>query len=64
MERFNGSAEETRKALDYFRYEVKKAGFHNTPTSFTTMLYKAKNYADKHPDLPKLITINAWNECV
>jgi hypothetical protein len=27
MESFGGSAEETRKALDYFRDEVKKAGF-------------------------------------
>ena len=158
MESFNGSAVETRKALDYFRDEVKKAGFpdlhiqwnqgggslmskeraeqfrknvetmgfnsiamynmggmdedylvygtnsvkireqmdelldipvfpcvsvgwddtprfpakgkrsvvheHNTPTSFATLLSKAKKYADEHPDQPKLITINAWNEWV
>lgn len=158
MESFGGSAVETRKALDYFRDEVKKAGFpglhiqwnqgggslmsderanqfrknvdtmgfnsvamynmggmaedylvygtnsikireqmneildvpvfpcvsvgwddtprfpaklknstvnyHNTPTSFATLLSKAKEYADKHPEQPKLITINAWNEWV
>ena len=158
LESFNGSAEETRKALDYFREEVKKAGFpglhiqwnqgggsimskeagtrfservnqmgfnsvamynmgginedylvygvnsrkirtqmdsilnvplfpcvsvgwdntprypakgihdvvhyHNTPTSFAALLSKAKKYADSHPEQPKLITINAWNEWV
>ncbi|RIJ47884.1 hypothetical protein D1614_12185 [Maribellus luteus] len=158
MESFGGSAQETRKALDYFRDEVKKAGFpglhiqwnqgggsimsdekakefrknvdamgfnsvamynmggmnedylvygansvkireqmneildvpvfpcvsigwddtprfpakgikdvvhyHNTPDSFAALLSKAKKYADKHPDQPKLITINAWNEWV
>lgn len=158
MESFDGSLEETRKALDYFRDEVKKAGFpglhiqwnqgggsvmseerakkfqeqvkmmgfnsvamynmggrdedyivygtnsikireqmdaildvpvfpcvsigwddtprfpakgmrdvvhfHNTPVSFATLLSKAKKYADAHPEQPKLITINAWNEWV
>ena len=158
LESFNGSVKETRKALDYFRDEVKKAGFpdlhiqwnqgggsimskesasqfservkdlgvnsvamynmggtdtdylvygdnsmkiraqmdsildiplfpcvsvgwdatprfpaqgvkdvvhkHNTPTSFATLLSKAKEYADAHPKQPKLITINAWNEWV
>ncbi len=158
MESFGGSLEETRKALDYFRDEVKKAGFpglhiqwnqgggevmseemanqfrerviamgfnsvamynmggrvedyiayginslkireqmdavldvpvfpcvsigwddtprfqaegikdvvhyHNTPQSFATLLAKAKKYADSHPEQPKLITINAWNEWV
>ena len=38
--------------------------YHNTPTSFATLLSKAKEYADQHPDQPKLITINAWNEWV
>ncbi len=158
MESFGGSMEETRKALDYFREEVKKAGFpglhiqwnqgggsvmsqkaaadfsgrvnemgfnsiamynmggtkedylvygansrkiraqmdsllnvpvfpcvsigwddtprfpakgmkdvvhyHNTPASFAALLSKAKEYADRHPEQPKLITINAWNEWV
>ena len=158
LESFGGSVEETRKALDYFRDEVKKAGFpglhiqwnqgggslmseakakqfrervktmgfnsvamynmggrvedyiaygtnsisireqldavlevpvfpcvsigwddtprfpakgikdvvhyNNTPQSFATLLSKAKKYADSHPEQPKLITINAWNEWV
>ncbi len=158
LESFGGSVEETRKALDYFRDEVKKAGFpglhiqwnqgggslmseenvnqfrervdamgfnsvamynmggqvedyivygtnsikireqldaaldvpafpcvsigwddtprfpakgikdvvhyNNTPQSFATLLQKAKEYVDSHPDQPKLITINAWNEWV
>lgn len=158
LESFGGSVEETRKALDYFRDEVKKAGFpglhiqwtqgggslmseekagqfrenvkamgfnsvamynmggrvedyvvygtnsikireqldavldvpvfpcvsigwddtprfpakgikdvvhyNNTPLSFATLLYKAKKYANNHPEQPKLITINAWNEWV
>ena len=38
--------------------------FNNNPTSFATFLSKAKEYADNHPDQPKLITINAWNEWV
>ena len=158
LESFGGSAEEARKALDYFREEVKKAGFpglhiqwnqgggsimskdaakrfsdnvkkmgfnsvamynmggtnedylvygansrkiraqmdsilniplfpcvsigwddtprfpakgikdvvhyHNTPDSFAALLSHAKKYADSHPEQPKLITINAWNEWV
>jgi hypothetical protein len=38
--------------------------YHNTPLSFATLLSKAKKYADSHPEQPKLITINAWNEWV
>jgi hypothetical protein len=38
--------------------------YNNSPTSFATLLSKAKKYADEHPDQPKLITINAWNEWV
>lgn len=38
--------------------------FNNTPDSFAALLSKAKKYADSHPDQPKLITINAWNEWV
>ncbi|MDR0796439.1 MAG: glycoside hydrolase family 99-like domain-containing protein [Tannerella sp.] len=36
----------------------------NTPESFATLLSKAKRFIDNHPDQPKLMTINAWNECV
>lgn len=32
------------------------------PTDFKAFLEKAKAYADQHPNQPKLITINAWNE--
>ncbi len=38
--------------------------YHNTPASFAALLSKAKEYADSHPEQPKLITINAWNEWV
>jgi len=38
--------------------------FHNTPTSFATFLQVAKEYADAHPEQPKFIMINAWNEWV
>ena len=38
--------------------------YHNTPESFAALLYKAKEYADSHPEQPKIITINAWNEWV
>lgn len=38
--------------------------YHNTPESFAALLYLAKKYADSHPEQPKLITINAWNEWV
>ena len=37
---------------------------HNTPASFAALLSRAKKYADSHPEQPKLITINAWNEWV
>ena len=38
--------------------------YHNTPQSFAALLSKAKKYADSHPEQPRLITINAWNEWV
>ena len=38
--------------------------YHDTPESFAALLSKAKEYADSHPEQPKLITINAWNEWV
>lgn len=37
---------------------------HNTPQSFAALLSQAKRYADSHPEQPKLITVNAWNEWV
>jgi len=38
--------------------------YHNTPQSFSSLLFKAKMYADSHPEQPKLITIKAGNEWV
>ena len=38
--------------------------WHNTPTSFACLLAQARQYADAHPEQPRLITINAWNEWV
>jgi hypothetical protein len=38
--------------------------YNDTPESFAALLSKAKKFADNHPDQPKLITINAWNEWV
>lgn len=38
--------------------------YNNTPQSFATLLARAKKYADRHPEQPKIITINAWNEWV
>jgi hypothetical protein len=38
--------------------------YHNTPESFAMLLLKAKQYADSHPEQPKIITVNAWNEWV
>jgi hypothetical protein len=38
--------------------------YHNTPESFAALLQKAKEYADNHPEQPRLILINAWNEWV
>jgi len=36
----------------------------NTPDSFAAYLQKTKEYADNHPEQPKLIVLNAWNEWV
>ena len=38
--------------------------WHNSPMSFAGLLSEAKRYADSHPEQPRLITINAWNEWV
>lgn len=38
--------------------------YNNNPETFAALLSKAKKYADSHPEQPKLITINAWNEWV
>ncbi|MGO1597809.1 MAG: glycosyltransferase WbsX family protein [Sphingobacterium sp.] len=38
--------------------------YNTSPTSFAAFLQKAKEYADKHPNQPKLITVFSWNEWV
>jgi hypothetical protein len=38
--------------------------YNNTPESFAMLLLKAKQYVDRHPEQPKLIIVNAWNEWV
>ena len=47
------------------QYGMKNTVHYNrTPQSFATLLSKAKRYVDTHPNQPKLMTINAWNEWV
>ena len=38
--------------------------FHNTPQAFATFLSEAKRYVEVHPDQPRFMMINAWNEWV
>lgn len=35
-----------------------------TPEAFAAFLQKARDYCDAHPNQPKMITIDAWNEWV
>jgi hypothetical protein len=35
-----------------------------TPQSFAMLLLKAKEYVDSHPEQPKIIIVNAWNEWI
>lgn len=46
------------------RFPVKKQDLvvNTKPEYFQIYLQKAKEYIDQHPNQPKLITINAWNE--
>ncbi|MDF2685083.1 MAG: hypothetical protein K0S55_264 [Clostridia bacterium] len=46
------------------RFHEFRAGIvkNNTPEAFKNALLKAKEYTDKHPNQPPLITINSWNE--
>ena len=41
-----------------------KLFFNNSPESFAAYLQKAREYVRNHPNQPKLIIINAWNEWV
>ena len=38
--------------------------FHQSPQSFAAFLQVEKEYADSHPEQPKFVMINAWNEWV
>ena len=38
--------------------------FNHSPEAFKNFLLEAKRYADAHPDQPKFVMINAWNEWV
>ena len=38
--------------------------FHQTPEVFANYLTKAFEYVRQHPEQPRLITLNAWNEWV
>ena len=38
--------------------------FHNTPQAFGAFLATARQYVEDHPDQPRFLMINAWNEWV
>ena len=38
--------------------------YNQSPESFAAYLQKAVEYCDRHPEQPRLITLNAWNEWV
>ena len=38
--------------------------FNHSPEAFKNFLKEAKRYADEHPEQPKFVMINAWNEWV
>ena len=38
--------------------------FNHSPEAFKNFLKEAKRYADEHPEQPKFVRINAWNEWV
>lgn len=54
--------DDTPRFPEYGKKDV--VHINDTPDCFAPLLYKAKQYVDRHPEQPKLITINAWNEWV
>lgn len=38
--------------------------FNHSPEAFKNFLSEAKRYADEHPEQPKFVMINAWNEWI
>jgi hypothetical protein len=47
-----------------FPGQTKKGIYNQNPESFIPLLLQAKEYADKHPEQPKIVVINAWNEWI
>jgi hypothetical protein len=47
-----------------FPGQTKKGIYNQNPESFIPLLLQAKEFADKHPEQPKIIVINAWNEWI
>ncbi len=45
-----------------FRDYVDNITRNNPPKAFESALRLAKDYLDRHPEQPKLLTVNSWNE--
>ena len=45
-----------------FRHFRENITTNNTPENIKKALEKAKDYLDRHPELPPLVTVNSWNE--
>jgi len=45
-----------------FPVKVQNAVVNTSPALFKEALLEAKKYLDRHPNQPRLVTINAWNE--
>ena len=45
-----------------FRHYTEYFARNNTPENFEKALRMAKDYLDRHPEQPKLVTLNSWNE--
>ena len=45
-----------------FRRYTEYFARNNTPENFEKALRMAKDYLDRHPEQPKLVTLNSWNE--
>ena len=51
--------DDTPRFMDHQEDQVH---FHRSPQAFAMLLAKTKEWVDNHPDQPKLMLINAWNE--
>jgi len=54
--------DDTPRYPDHDEYDVTR--YHQTPQCFAMYLQKAKEYVYAHPEQPKFMMINAWNEWV